>query len=66
MEIKNYAPVIIPTLCRYEKFRNYIETLSKCTGADKTTVIIGLDYPLNQTHIAGYQEIKKYLQSGGG
>lgn len=43
MEIKNYAPVIIPTLCRYEKFRNCIETLSKCTGADKTTHITPLN-----------------------
>lgn len=64
IEITNYAPVIIPTLCRYEKFRNCMETLSQCTGADKTTVYIGLDYPLNQSHVAGYQWIKKYLQGG--
>lgn len=40
-----YSPVIIPTLNRYEHFRECLESLEHCVDADKTTVYIGLDYP---------------------
>lgn len=55
------APVIIPTLCRYEHFRECLESLGKCRGADKTEVFIGLDYPAKDSHWAGYLKIKEYL-----
>lgn len=39
-----YAPVMIPTLCRYEHFKECLESLSLCKGADMTEVFcrIGL------------------------
>lgn len=60
-----YAPVLIPTLCRYEHFKRCIESLSACTGAEHTDVYIGLDYPAKESHRAGYEQIKQYLDSCG-
>lgn len=56
-----YAPVIIPTLCRYEHFKRCIESLSRCTGAEYTEVYIGLDYPLKKEHEEGYKKICEYI-----
>lgn len=58
--MKNY-PVIIPTLNRYTHFRNCVESLSRCTHADKTELVIGLDYPPSSNYEEGYQKIKKYI-----
>jgi hypothetical protein len=57
-----YAPVIIPTLCRYEKFVNCIESLKKNTWAEYTDIYVGLDYPVKESHKDGYQKIKDYLK----
>jgi len=57
-----YAPVIIPTLCRYKHFVRCIESLKKNTWAKHTDVYIGLDYPAKESHWAGYNQIKKYLE----
>ena len=62
-EIKKFAPVIIPTLCRYEHLKKCLESLSKCTWAEKTDVYVGLDFPTEKKHQIGYQKIKKYLKS---
>lgn len=35
MEIKQYAPVVIPTLNRYDHFKACLESLEKCRGVDK-------------------------------
>lgn len=59
----NYYPVIIPTLCRFEHFKRCIESLRKCTFADKTEVVIGLDYPAKESHCQGYTKIKAYLNN---
>lgn len=61
MEYKQYAPVIIPTLNRYEHFKRCLESLERCTGADKTDVYVALDYPPSEKYIAGWKEIDKYL-----
>ena len=61
-----YAPVIIPTLCRYNHFKRCIDSLSKCTGAEFTDVYIGLDYPASEEHWDGYQKIRKYVAEVGG
>ena len=58
-----YAPVIIPTLCRYEHFKRCVESLSKCSLADKTELIIGLDYPAKDEHVDGYSKICKYVDT---
>ncbi len=59
-----YAPVIIPTLCRAEKLKNCIESLQKNEYAKYTELYISLDYPLEEKHKSGYQEIKTYLAEG--
>lgn len=63
--IKFFAPVIIPTLCRYDHFKQCIESLSKCTLANKTEIYVGLDYPVKEEHWDGYKKIKSYLDSVG-
>mgnify|MGYP003571322879 CR=1 FL=1 len=60
-KISIFAPVIIPTLCRYEHFKRCIESLSECVGAEHTEVYVGLDYPIKDSHREGYQTICEYL-----
>lgn len=59
-----YAPVIIPTLCRYEHFRRCIESLKKNPWAKYTDIYIGLDYPAKEEHWDGYNKICEYLDTG--
>lgn len=63
IHVSTYAPIIIPTLCRYEHFKQCIESLAKCTWADKTEVYIGLDYPAKEAHWDGYKKISDYIDS---
>ena len=60
-----YAPIIIPTLNRFEHFKNCLESLSKCTHAEFTEVFIGLDYPPSEKYFEGYNLIKDYLTKIG-
>ncbi len=53
MEITTYAPVLIPTLNRYEHFKRCLESLELCTGADKTDVYVGLDFPPSEKYHKG-------------
>lgn len=57
----NFAPVIIPTLCRYEHFKKCLNSLAECTYAQQTDVYIGLDYPLKKEHWNGYNKIVDFL-----
>lgn len=57
-----YSPVLIPTLCRADKFKKCVESLKKNKWAKYTTVYIALDYPSNDTHWTGYNEICEYLR----
>lgn len=61
MEITSFAPVLIPTLNRYEHLRRCVDSLSRCTHADKTELIIGLDYPPSEKYVEGYNLVKDYL-----
>ena len=54
-------PIIIPTLNRYDHFKECVESLSKNTHADKTELIIGLDYPPDKQYEQGWQAIKEYI-----
>lgn len=56
-----YAPIYIPTLNRYEHFRQCLESLESCTGAGHTDVIIGLDYPPSDKYVDGWKKIDRYL-----
>lgn len=58
------APVIIPTLCRAEHFKRCVESLKRNPYAKYTDLYIGLDYPAKESHVAGYNKIKEYLDSG--
>ena len=60
-ELHIYAPVVIPTLCRYEHLKRCIDTLSECTGADETELYVGLDFPAKESHWEGYRKICNYL-----
>ena len=56
-----YAPIILPTLCRYDHFVRCVESLRRNKWAKYTEVFIGLDYPAKQGHWDGYEKIKAYL-----
>lgn len=56
-----YAPVVIPTLNRFEHFKRCIESLEKCTGAEHTEVFVGLDYPPSDRYRKGWEQIGEYL-----
>lgn len=60
-----YAPIYIPTLCRYEHFKQCIESLAQCEGASETEVYVALDYPAKYAHREGYEKIKAYLAAVG-
>ena len=66
MELEVFAPVIIPTLNRFEHFKRCVESLSKCTHADKTELVIGLDYPPSEKYVDGWKKICDYVQSISG
>ena len=63
MTINKFAPVLIPTLNRYEHFKRCVESLSNCTHAEKTDLFIALDYPLNESHWEGYRKIDEYVKT---
>ena len=63
--MEKYAPVLIPTVCRYRHFRECLESLSRCTLADKTDVFVAVDYPGRKEHWDGYLKIKEFLESCG-
>lgn len=60
-----YAPIYIPTLCRYEHFKQCIESLALCEGAGETEVYVALDFPAKEAHKEGYKKIKAYLEAAG-
>ena len=62
MEIITYAPVLITTLNRYEHFVRCLESLERCTGADKTDVHVALDYPPSDKYKEGWSRIDQYLK----
>lgn len=45
MEILNDAPILIPTLNRYEHLKRCVESLAKNKLAKESELVIGLDYP---------------------
>lgn len=60
---KKFAPILIPTLCRYDKFKSCIESLQLNSGAEETELFIALDYPLKLEHKSGYDQINRYLET---
>lgn len=66
MAITQYAPVVIPTLCRDKELIRLLESLKRNSGADKTIVYVYLDYPKNVNHVEGYKKICEYLETVSG
>lgn len=62
-EVKKYAPVIIPTLNRYEHFKRCLESLEKCSYANQTDVYVGLDFPPAEKYREGWSKIDNYLRN---
>ena len=60
-----YAPVIIPTLNRFDHLKQCVESLNKCHNADKTEVYISVDFPPSEKYKEGHNQICDYLDSGG-
>lgn len=60
--MERYAPVIIPTLCRYDKLKVLIDSLANNKEyAKDTELVIGLDYPPADKYKEGYKLINAYL-----
>lgn len=66
MDIKKFAPVIIPTLNRYEHFKQCVESLAKCTYAEDTVLIVGLDFPPDKKYVEGWKKISEYVETISG
>ena len=58
-----FYPVLIPTLNRFGHFWECVESLANCTHADKTELVIGLDYPPSEKYVEGYRLIKNFIPS---
>lgn len=54
-------PVIIPTLNRFSHFKACVKSLSNCTYAPETELIIGLDFPPAEKYVDGWKKIKEYI-----
>lgn len=63
--MNKYAPVLIPTLDRYEHLKQCLESLSRCTLADFTEVYVALDFPPSEKHVEGWKKNKAFLKSCG-
>ncbi len=63
-EIRVYAPVMIPTLNRYKHLKACVESLARCSGADKTELYISVDYPPTDKYREGHQDVLDYVNSG--
>ena len=61
--MERFAPVLIPTMNRYAHFKRCVDSLSNCTYADKTELIIGLDFPPSEKYYEGYNKICDYIQT---
>lgn len=59
----SFAPVLIPTLNRYDHFQRCIGSLAKCVHSEKTDVYIALDFPSKESQWEGYEKIEKLLDS---
>ncbi len=61
--MNKYAAVLIPTLNRFDHFKNTVTSLKNCIDAEKTDVYIGLDFPPSEDYYEGYKKICDYLEN---
>lgn len=62
-EIREFAPILIPTLNRCEHLKRCVDSLAKCTHAEKTELIIGLDYPPSEQYRKGWERVSAYVDT---
>lgn len=58
------APIVIPTLNRMEHLKRCITSLQANSWAERTPLIISVDYPPAEKYVDGYQKICEYLKEG--
>ncbi len=58
-----YAPVVIPTLCRYRLLKRGLDSLSRNSWAKFTDVFIALDFPPSDKYREGYEKTRDMLRS---
>lgn len=63
MELSSYAPIVIPTLNRYEHLKKCLDSLANCTSSEKTVIYISVDYPPIDKYVEGYKKVKEMLAS---
>lgn len=56
-----FAPIIIPTLCRFDHFKKCIESLAANKLALQTELYIGLDFPPAEKYVEGWKQIKEFI-----
>ena len=59
-----YAPIIIPTLNRYEHLKRCVKSLQQNGWAKYTELYISVDYPAKESHWEGYRKVREYLEDG--
>lgn len=59
-----YAPVIIPTLDRFDHLIQCLDSLNMNHNADKTDVYISVDFPPSEKYQEGHDKICQYLDNG--
>lgn len=60
----NYAPIVIPTLNRYDHLRECVESLKNNALAEQTELYISVDYPPSQKYVEGYHKVLEYVNQG--
>lgn len=65
MLFKN-APIIIPTINRYEHLKRCVESLANNPLAKESELVISLDYPPHEKYRDGWEKIKEYLPTIAG
>lgn len=66
MKIDNFAPVVIPTLNRFDHLKRCLDSLLKNIYATKTPIYIYLDAPTKTEHMIGYNKIIDYANEVSG
>lgn len=62
----NCAPILIPTLSRYDHFYRCVESLKKNFLAVNSELYIALDFPISEKHLIGYNQINQYIKNLSG
>lgn len=57
-----YAPVLIPTLNRFDHFKRCVNSLLECELCLETDLFVALDYPSKESHWEGYNKIQQFIK----